>query len=369
MNPNTPTQSTAQPIQKVRREITDHNRRSSPQDALRRLERHGLKIKHAGLCARMDHRILTRNLVRRNGHILTDLLRVADDIQIRAGGLNHDNIGALLDIAMDGASREATASGRQLVAFPIAKGRTGAGGVAEWAVQTAGEFGGVGHEDDLVGDAGLDELELDGADAAVVHVGRGDAVGAGLGVGHGDVADAVDRQLVVEAAVVAQDAAVAVRRVFAEADVGHDEEVGEACTQEADGLDDGALWVVGCGAEGVFGSGGDGNAEEDDGSEAFADEGFEEGDDFVDAPAGLIGEGGDERFFFGLVGDEEWVDEHGLGVGLSVMAPGNRAVEKGRTFVNCLSACHDLVSGWLYPPCNWLDMSPDMLTLVAAVLA
>ncbi len=39
------------------------------------------------------------------------------------------------------------------------------------------------------------------------------------------------------------------------------------------------------------------------------------------------------------------------------------------TLVNCLSACHDLVSGWLYPPCNWLEMSPDMLTLVAAVLA
>lgn len=40
-----------------------------------------------------------------------------------------------------------------------------------------------------------------------------------------------------------------------------------------------------------------------------------------------------------------------------------------QTLVNCLSACHDLLNGWLYPEWSWLDMSPDMLTLVAVVLA
>ena len=38
------------------------------------------------------------------------------------------------------------------------------------------------------------------------------------------------------------------------------------------------------------------------------------------------------------------------------------------TFVNCLSDCHDLAKGCEYPACNWLEMSPDMLTLVALVL-
>ena len=137
-------------------------------------------------------------------------------------------------------------------------------------------------------------------------------MGACFGVGHGHVADAGDRELVVEAAVVAQDAAVAVRRVFAEAHVGDDEEVREAGAEQADGLDDGALWVVGGGAEGVFGPGRDGHAEEDDGSETSPDERFEEGDDFGDATAGLVREGGDEGLLFRLVGDEEWVDEHGL---------------------------------------------------------
>ena len=37
-------------------------------------------------------------------------------------------------------------------------------------------------------------------------------------------------------------------------------------------------------------------------------------DQFVDAAAVLGGEGGDERFFVGGVGDEEGVDEHGLRV-------------------------------------------------------
>jgi hypothetical protein len=39
------------------------------------------------------------------------------------------------------------------------------------------------------------------------------------------------------------------------------------------------------------------------------------------------------------------------------------------TLVSCRSACHERANGWLYPPCSWLLMSPEMLTLVAAVLA
>ena len=36
------------------------------------------------------------------------------------------------------------------------------------------------------------------------------------------------------------------------------------------------------------------------------------GDEFIDAAAGLVGEGGDQRFLVVLVGDEERVYEHGL---------------------------------------------------------
>ena len=65
---------------------------------------------------------------------------------------------------------------------------------------------------------------------------------------------------------------MAMRSVFAKADVGNDEEGGEAGPEEADGLDDGALGIVSCSAEGIFDVGSDGNAEKDYGAEAFANE-------------------------------------------------------------------------------------------------
>ena len=162
-------------------------------------------------------------------------------------------------------------------------------------------------------DTGLDELELDGANAAVVHVRRCDAMGASVGVSYGDIGNAVDAEGIVERAVLAQDAAVAVGGVFAEADVCNNEEVGETGTEQADGGDDGAAGVVGGGAKGVFGVGGYGNTKEDDGAEAFADKRFEVRDYFVDATAGLVGERGDQSFFVVLVRDKKGVDEHGLG--------------------------------------------------------
>ena len=57
----------------------------------------------------------------------------------------------------------------------------------------------------------------------------------------------------------------------------------------------------------------------------------------------LIGEGGDESFFFRLVGYEKGIDEHGLIVQcqhMDLLHPSTCM-----TLVNCLSACHDLANG------------------------
>lgn len=126
---------------------------------------------------------------------------------------------------------------------------------------------------------------------------------------HGYIADAIDGETVVETAVVAQDTAMAVGGVFAEADVGDDEERGEAGAEETDGLHDWSLGVVRCGAKGVFDIRGHGDTEEDYGLQAFSDKRFEVGDESVDAAAVLVGEGRNEGLFFGLVGYEEGVDE------------------------------------------------------------
>ena len=137
-------------------------------------------------------------------------------------------------------------------------------------------------------------------------------MGACFGVGHCYVGYALHGEGVVEGPVVAEDSAMAVGGVFAEADVSNDEERGEAGSEEADSLDDGAMRVVGRGAEGVFDVGSDGNAEEDYGAEAFADERFKMRSQLVEAAAVLVREGWNESFFFRLIGNEEGIDEHGL---------------------------------------------------------
>ena len=96
-----------------------------------------------------------------------------------------------------------------------------------------------------------------------------------FGVGHRYVGYAVDGESIIEGAIVAENAAMAMGGVFAEADVGDDEEGGEAGPEEADGLDDGALGVVSCGAKGIFDVGSNGNAEKDYGAEAFANKRLE----------------------------------------------------------------------------------------------
>ena len=196
-----------------------------------------------------------------------------------------------------------------------------------------------------MGDTCFDELEFYGSNAAVVHVRGSDTLGACFGVGHRYVRYALDGKGIVEGAVVAEDSAMAVGGVFAETDVGNDEEGGEAGSEEADGLNDRALRVIGCGAEGVFDVGGDGNAEEDHGAEAFADERFEVRSYLVEAAAVLIREGGDESFLIRLVGYKKRVNEHGLIAKCQHVDLLNAA--RCLTLVNCLSACHDLANGWL----------------------
>ena len=135
-------------------------------------------------------------------------------------------------------------------------------------------------------------------------------MGACLRICHGYIAYSVDREAVVEASIIAQNTAVTVGSVLAETDVGDDEERGEAGAKKSDGLDDRALGVVGGGAEGVFDVGGNGDTKEDYRTETFLYERFEMGEEFIEAAAVLVGEGGNEGLFFSLVGYKEGVDQH-----------------------------------------------------------
>ena len=137
-------------------------------------------------------------------------------------------------------------------------------------------------------------------------------MGACVGVRNGYVADAVDRELVIKGSVLAQNTAVTMGGVFAKADISNNKEGWEARSQQLNGLDDRTLRVVSSGAKGIFGTMGDGYTEENDRTKAFVYKRGEVRYDFFDATAVLVWEGRDQGFLVGLIGDEKWVDKHGL---------------------------------------------------------
>ena len=79
-------------------------------------------------------------------------------------------------------SASRTLAGIHLVALPVAELRRGPGRLAERAVVGRGVLGGVGADDGLA-ESRLVQGLADGADPAVHHVGGGDHVGPGPGVG------------------------------------------------------------------------------------------------------------------------------------------------------------------------------------------
>ena len=90
------------------------------------------------------------------------------------------------------------------------------------------------------------------AHAAVHHVARRDGVGAGLGLGDRRAGEQLERLVVVDDAVGAQHAAVAVRGVLAQAEVGDDQQVRMGGLDRPRGELDHALVVPRAGAFGVL---------------------------------------------------------------------------------------------------------------------
>jgi hypothetical protein len=73
-------------------------------------------------------------------------------------------------------------------------------------------------------------------------------LGTSLGIGHSNIGDTINRQLVVEAAIVTENTTVTVRGIFAKTDVTANEELRETAADDLDSADDGALGVIGSGA-------------------------------------------------------------------------------------------------------------------------
>lgn len=150
---------------------------------------------------------------------------------------------------------------------------------------------------------------------------------ASFRVGDGDIADSIDRERVIEAAVVAKNTAVTVGSVFAETHVGNDEQCGKLGAEEADRLNDRSIRIISGSAQGVFDVRSCGYAEKNDGAEPLADKRLEVRNESIDAASMLVGKGGDEGFLVWGVGDEERINQHRLGTEIS--KKGSRVAKRG----------------------------------------
>jgi hypothetical protein len=153
--------------------------------------------------------------------------------KVGEGGLHEDHVRALGDVEVDLAHGFAEVGAVHLVAAAVAELRGGAGGLAEGAVESGGELGGVAEDGRGVARRGV-EGGADGFDAAVHHVAGCNDVGSGLGEGDGGAGEQGEGCVVLDfvevcifraaGAVAGDNSAVAVRGVLAEADVGDEDE-------------------------------------------------------------------------------------------------------------------------------------------------
>lgn len=190
---------------------------------------------------------------------------VLDDVEVRQGGLDHDDVSALDNVALNSTPGEALALWWQLVAFTVSKRRCTARGVTEVscqqrqlrygqrlflperAIQRAGELGGVAHEGAFIAQACVNEGPLDSFDASVHHVARGNAVCTGFCIGQCNFGDASGRGFRVNGAVLEEHAAVSVGCVLAETDVCCDVERGVERAELLDSLNHRSFGVI-CGS-------------------------------------------------------------------------------------------------------------------------
>src|ERR1700742_1930033 len=99
-----------------------------------------------------------------------------------------------------------------------------------------------------MGYTGFDQFELDCAHSAVVHIRGRNAMSTRMGVRKCYIRDPVHGLGIVERAVLTQNTAVAVRRVFAETYINHDENFGECGADQTNRLNHRSVWIVGGGS-------------------------------------------------------------------------------------------------------------------------
>src|SRR5438105_1048875 len=218
-----PAEPALEQARRLASEIRDHDIGAGAADGGQRLEYRALLVEPAELAGRADHRVLARDRVRGQRHAELEL-RAGDHVEIRQRGLDHHDVGALVEVQRDLPHRLLRIRRVHLVGAAIAELRRRLRGGAEGLEEARGILRGVRH-DRRLRERRLVERLADGADAAVHHVRRCDHVRARLDVRHRGAREQLERGIVLHRTVL-DHTAVAVAGVLAEADVGDHEQVG-----------------------------------------------------------------------------------------------------------------------------------------------
>ena len=179
---------------------------------------------------RFHHRVLARHVVRRDRRV-ERLARCADDVEIRKRRLDDERVRTFLEIELTLAQRLAHVRRIHLVAATVAERRSRSGRFAERAVERGRVLRRV-REDRRRLERVVVERLADREHAAVHHVARRDDVCTRLRVADRGACEQLEAAVVVHLAV-DDDAAVPVRRVLAQTDVGDEHELGELRAERA----------------------------------------------------------------------------------------------------------------------------------------
>ena len=173
-----------------------------------------------------------------------------DDVQVRQGRLDHNQVGSLLDVRFHLPQGLPHVCRIHLIPAAIPELGRGFGRLPEGAIEGRGVLGGVCH-DRHQGMSAFVKGASYCCDLPVHHRRRRHYVRSGLRVGQGDPRQYLKGRVVIHA-VIHYQAAVAVVRVFAEAHVRDNQEVGRGLLDDSNGLLDYALGVIGFGPLRVF---------------------------------------------------------------------------------------------------------------------
>ena len=258
--------------------------------------------------AALDHRILSAHLIGHDRHV-HGAPDGRDDVQVCGRRLDHDHVGALLDVELDFVQGLIHAAGGvHLIRPTIAERGRGVGRVAKRAVERAGVFHRV-REHGNIRKTGRIEAAAQCSDRSIHHAAGGDHPRAGTSVVDGLFHETLDGLVVAHGGfIIGHRPAMAVIGVFAEAEVrdaDHGQLGGRRRPQE---LADDVVLIQRRRAEGILLCTVD-DAEDEIGLEALLGEGAKPWDGHIHGHLEHAGHGGDFPPDAAAFGDEDGDDE------------------------------------------------------------